>query len=110
MPLLPREKCVKPHGSWPSGLITINMICAGNQAGGRKNICKGDSGGGLIVSKNTNDDTAEVIGIASSPWKSDMYNIVSVFPKKPPKLFDSSAHGHLTEFSIGIWYNLASKL
>ena len=40
------------------------MICAGPLEAG-KNICLGDSGGGLMVSKNTKDDTAEVIGIAS---------------------------------------------
>ena len=64
MPLIPNDKCVYPHTIWHPRQITINMLCAGHLKVG-KNVCSGDSGGGLIVSKNTKDDTAEVIGIVS---------------------------------------------
>uniref|UniRef100_A0A8C0XNA6 Peptidase S1 domain-containing protein n=1 Tax=Castor canadensis TaxID=51338 RepID=A0A8C0XNA6_CASCN len=45
-------------------LVTKNMLCAGNSAGG-KDACQGDSGGPLVCDKKKNKDKWYQIGIVS---------------------------------------------
>merc|ERR1711971_426568 len=63
-PVIVRDQCTQPNTLWGSDQITAGMICAGDDDGG-ESICMGDSGGPLIVSKSSTDDTAVVIGASS---------------------------------------------
>ena len=63
-PVIIHEQCTRPNTLWGSGQITAGMICAGDADGG-ESTCSGDSGGPLIVSKSSTDDTAVVIGVTS---------------------------------------------
>jgi len=60
-PVIVRDECI--NTLWGPGL-TAGMICAGDADGG-ESTCSGDSGGPLIVPKNSTDDTAVVIGVTS---------------------------------------------
>ena len=51
LPLITKEKCVKPYTVYNSNRVTNNMICAGNLNVGGVGTCIGDGGGPLVVPK-----------------------------------------------------------
>ena len=51
LPLITKEKCVKPYTVYNSSRVTNSMVCAGNLNVGGVGTCIGDGGGPLIVSK-----------------------------------------------------------
>ena len=59
MPIL--KSCLDPPSLWTTSHISSNMICAGYMTG-FKNICPGDSGGPLIIPKESD---AVVLGVLS---------------------------------------------
>ena len=66
---MPLRSCLKPPSLWTQSDITSNMICAGYMTG-YKNICNGDSGGPLIIPKESD---AIVLGVVSFGNEAERY-------------------------------------
>jgi trypsin len=57
LPIISREKCTTLYEGFIIG-VTENMICAGDEEGG-KSVCSGDSGGPAV------DSSGVLVGLAS---------------------------------------------
>ena len=49
LPLITKEKCIKPYTVYNSSQVTKSMVCAGNLNIGGVGTCTGDGGGPFIV-------------------------------------------------------------
>ena len=49
LPLITKEKCIKPYTVYNPSRVTESMVCAGNLLVGGVGTCIGDGGGPLIV-------------------------------------------------------------
>ena len=61
VPLVDQDSCVDKYVEFGRN-IGSTQFCAGDE---NRDSCRGDSGGPLIVSKSSTDDTAVVIGVTS---------------------------------------------
>ena len=66
---MPLRSCLNPPSLWTQSDITSNMICAGHMTG-YKSPCNGDSGGPLIIPKESD---AIVLGVFSFGVKRGIY-------------------------------------
>ena len=49
LPLITKDKCIKPYTVYNPSRVTESMVCAGNLNIGGVGTCIGDGGGPLIV-------------------------------------------------------------